>query len=115
MAKIKIRYDLTENDFTRNFIHLANQDHIRKLAMKYNLASDYPQGRLNKMSIPYASKIVYINGVRVHLILNWSPENKCDKFGLSAFPDEDKYIEKYSHIFSVLYDIHMNRLLSKAS
>ena len=112
MAHIRIRYNTHAEDFTKNFIHISNQEQIRELARKYNLASEYPRERLNQIGMPYASKIVTIIGIRVQLILNWSPMKENTNFGLWAFPDEEKYIAKYTHIFDTLYEISLNRLNS---
>jgi hypothetical protein len=109
MAKIRIHQNLAETDFTKNFVHLANQEQIRDIVFKYNLASKYPQSKLTQIGMPTASKIVEINGARVHLILSWSPDRSNNKYSLWAFPDEQKYIEKYSLIFDTLYDIFLNR------
>ena len=109
MAQIKIRNNINESDFTKEFIHTANQELILEVAQKYNLASEFPKGRLSQISLMQASKVVLIEGMRVHLILSWSPELSNDKFGMWGFPDKKKFIEKYSQIFDILYDIHFNR------
>ena len=112
MAQLRIRYNIPEEDFTKNLIHISNQEQIRELASKYNLASEYPRERLNQIWMPYASRIVIINRIRVHLILNWSLMKENENFGLWAFPDEEKYIAKYSHIFDTLYEISLKWLNS---
>jgi len=109
MADIRIKKDITENDFTCNFVHTSNQEFIHEIVLKYGLSSQYPQKLLCKYKMPLASKLVYIKGTEVHIILSWYPNLKKYIFGLWAFPNEVRYVNKFSIILDIIYDIHKNR------
>lgn len=109
MAQIRIKNDIAELDFTKNFVHTSNQVLIHEIIFKYQLASNLTQLKLVKIGIPNASKIVNIEGIRVHLVLNWLLKFDSVVFGLWGFPDEDKYIEKFTKVFNAVYDIHLKQ------
>jgi hypothetical protein len=113
MAHLKVKDPITEDDFTCNFVHVANQDFIHELVFKYNLSSRYPQPLLCKYKMPIASNLVEINGIEVHLILEWYPDLVKYKFGLWAFPNREEHVVKFTSIISILFDINRSHFFSK--
>jgi hypothetical protein len=89
-------------DFSKYRTHNCNPEFIKEVAFKFQLCSSYPQSYLVKLGFPQASKIIEIDEVKVHLILQYSHLN--DAFGLWTFPDAPENIAWFEEIFTFLID-----------
>ncbi len=91
------------SDLSRYRTHSCNPDFVREIAFKYHLSSAYPQHKLVKLGMPQASAIVDIDGVKVHIIMEWSIN--IDAFGLWTMPHSEENLAWFSEIFCYLLDI----------
>ena len=109
VASILLKNEITEKDFTNSFTHTSNLEFIKDKVLKYNFYSELDHTKTRDINLHQAARKVWIDGIEVHLLLNWSLIDDQMKFGLWGYPDEKKYIEKFSRIFDAFYDIHKNR------
>ena len=72
------------------------------MVFKYQVSSEYPQSYLKQFQLTYSSKLVEINGEKVHLVIMMTP--KSFKFEMYTFPDNEVGIAWFERIFTFLVD-----------
>ena len=110
-AEIKI-YHITKHpsdyDLSNFCTHSCNPDYIKEIVFRFQLSSDYPQTYLVKLDQQRATKVVTINGVKVHVVLCSSADNP--HYSLWTFPDKEENIAWYERIFNCMVDLADGRL-----
>ena len=89
-------------------ISSCHQDFIKRIILKYQISSEYPQRFLVKIGMSVASKLVDMEGVPTHIFVQYFSES--DGFHYFSYPDTQDCIEWFEKVFISLVDIYSAKL-----
>ena len=85
-------------------ISSCHQDFIKRIILKYQISSEYPQRFLVKIGMSVASKLVDMDGVPTHIFIQYFPQR--GGFHYFSYPDTQDCIEWFDKFFDILVDIY---------